>query len=247
MNIYHIYRFIYAAVYSHNRVINKEVNMKIVVHMVVIFILVLASQLSVAAKKTIGILVYDDVLGSDVMAPAEVFGAATRQSWFTDYQVQFIGINGQPTVTTAEGVVLKVDMSIDQVDKLSVLLVPSRYEMDELINNKTLISFIKEQAQTVEFLASNCSGAFLLAEAGLLDGKKATTWFGGEKDLQSDYPKVNVQYDVPYVVDGNIISSNGSVVSYSSAIKLLEMMSSKKFAQSIFDYLQMGQLAKVDG
>ena len=196
--------------------------MKKLVYMTLFCLLACISQLSFAAKKTIGIVVYDDVLGSDIMAPAEVFGAATRQSWFTDYEVKFIGINNQATITTAEGVVLKVDTSIDKVGDLSVLLLPSRYDMSDLINNKKLISFIHEKAKTADFLASNCSGAFLLAEAGLLDGKKATTWFGGEKDFQKDYPKVNVVHDVPYVVDGNIITGRGPGTSLEFAYAICE-------------------------
>jgi len=53
--------------------------------------------------------------------------------------------------------------------------------MDAYIGNKDLISFIKEQSVSASWMASNCSGAFLLGEAGVLDGKKGTTWAGGEK------------------------------------------------------------------
>lgn len=199
------------------------------------------------AKKTIGILVFDGVLTSDITAPAEVFGAATKQSWFTDYEVKMIGVTDQSTITTEEGLIIMVDTNIDELknneeQNLAALIVPSAYDMQPLLDNKVLINFIQSEAEQVQWLASNCSGAYLLAESGLLTGKKATTWFGGEDDLKKQYPKVLVQSDKNYVIDGNIITSNGSVVSYTASIKLLELMSSSKLAQEVFDALQLGRL-----
>jgi len=212
-----------------------------------IFITLIVSALffslpSHAAKKTIGIVVFDGVLTSDVTAPAEVFGAATKQSWFTDYDVKMIGITKSKTITTAEGLTLQVDGNIYDEHSLTVLLLPSSYDMDPLLKNKELIQFIQTQSSQVDWLASNCSGAYLLSEAGLLDGKKATTWAGGEADLQKQYPNVNVQFDTNYVIDGNIITSNGSLVSYTAATKLLSLMSSESLANEVFDALQMGRL-----
>lgn len=195
-----------------------------------------------AAKKVIGILVYDGVLTSDVVGPAEVFGAATKQSWFTDYEVKMISVKKQSHITTEEGLSLVVDSYINEPQSLSVLIVPSAYNMEPLLRNERLIDFIQRQSTKVEWLASNCSGAFLLAEAGLLNGKQATTWFGGEAGLRKQYPAVHVKDDQNYVVDGNIITSNGSVVSYVAAIKLLSLMSSKNLAEKVFESLQINRL-----
>ncbi len=62
--------------------------------------------------------------------------------------------------------------------------------------------------------------------AGLLDGKHATTWSGGEESLQKQYPNVKVQFDKNVVIDGQIVTSNGSLVSYQAALSLLSLMSS---------------------
>ncbi|MFT6221161.1 MAG: transcriptional regulator GlxA family with amidase domain [Candidatus Endobugula sp.] len=180
-----------------------------------------------AGTKTIGVLVYDGVLTSDVTAPLEIFGVASKLSWFS----------------TEEGLKLGVDTSIDQVGKLDVLIVPSRYAMESLLSNQPLISFIRSQAKQVGWMSSNCSGALLLAEAGVLDGKKATTWAGGEADFQNRYPKVNVQHDQNLVIDSNILTSNGSVVSYHAALTLLKQMSSTSKAQEVADALQFSRIS----
>lgn len=194
------------------------------------------------ADKTIGVLVYEGVLTSDVVAPLEVFGAASRQSWFSDYQVLTIGIDEQPSVTTEEGLRIGVDYSMSNAPTLDVLIVPSRYEMDSLIRNKQLIAFILERSVSLQWLASNCSGALLLAEAGLLNGKRATTWAGGERDMQRAYPEVQVQEDMNFILDGNILTSNGGVVSYQAALKLLEVMSSSARAKAIEETLQFNRI-----
>lgn len=217
------------------------------IKILLLMLLALSSVQSYAAKKVIGILAFDGVLTSSVTAPAEVFGNASKQPGFTDYEVQFIGLPNKTKVTTEEGLTITLDNTIDKIaqDKsmqLSTLIVPSRYEMEPLLKNKQLIQFIRQQGGKVEWLASNCAGAELLAEAGLLNGKRATTWAGGESKFQKKFPKVSVQHNQNYVIDGNTLTSNGSVVSYTAATKLLSLMSNKKVVKDVFDALQMGRL-----
>ncbi|MBN3493838.1 DJ-1/PfpI family protein [Vibrio neptunius] len=196
-----------------------------------------------AADKTIGVLVYDGVLTSDVTAPLEVFGVANRLTWFSDYDVVTISVTDTMTVTTEEGLQLGVDTWIGDSPKLDALILTSSYDMDPLVNNKALIRYISSTAKTAEWMASNCSGAYLLAEAGVLNGKQATTWAGGERDFHRDYPKVKVLTDKNYVVDGNVLTSNGSLVSYQAALKLLHLMSSQSKAQEVADTLQYSRFS----
>ncbi len=206
-----------------------------------VFVAFVFSSTVFSDTKKIGILLYDGVLSSDVTAPLEVFGTATKQEWFSDYDVITIGINDNNFVTTEEGIKLITDRSINDpklLSQLDVLLVPSRYDMEPLINDDNLITFIEKAAKQVRWITSNCSGAFLLAEAKVLDGKNATTWFGGEADLEKSYPKVKVQYDENVVVDGNVITSNGSVVSYQAALTLLTLMSDRNHAIEVADAIQ---------
>jgi transcriptional regulator GlxA family with amidase domain len=210
----------------------------------VITVSILLSTHGWAASKTIGIVVFDGVLSSDVTAPLEVFGVASKLSWFSDFKVVTIGVNKQTFVTTEEGLKLGVDTWIGAHPKVDVLIVPSSYTMQPLIKNVALIDFIRTSAKNVEWLASNCSGSSLLAEAGVLNGRKATTWAGGEQALQQSYPKVDVQFDTNVVVDGHILTSNGSVVSYQAALTLLRLMSSLEKAHEVADALQFSRLSQ---
>ncbi|MCG7496406.1 DJ-1/PfpI family protein [Vibrio sp. Of7-15] len=196
-----------------------------------------------AADKRIGILVYDGVLTSDVTAPLEVFGVASRLTWFSDYEAITVSVKDQQNITTEEGLKIGVDTWIGDAPELDALILTSSYKMEPLIENSDLIGFIKSASQKADWMASNCSGAYLLAEAGLLDGKKATTWAGGEGDFQKDYPAVKVLTDQNLVVDDKFVTSNGSLVSYQAALKLLNLMSSESKAQEVANALQYSRFS----
>lgn len=215
----------------------------LIVRVMLFVSIILYSFPSLAADKRIGILVYDKVLSSDVTAPAEVFGVATRKSWFSDYEVLLIGVERDvPIVTTEEGIRLTVDKTIYDNPKLDALIVTSSYVMDTLFENKDLMKFLNAQAGNTSWLASNCSGAFLYAHAGLLNGYTATTWAGGEKQLQREFPQINVIEDRNVVVDRNRISSNGGIPSYQGALVLLAKMSSERKAKEVFETIQLNRL-----
>lgn len=210
---------------------------------VLVGLLLLVSGSADAASKRIAVLVWDGVLTSDVTAPIEVFGAASRKAWFSSYEVMVVSAGQNKTVTTEEGLRIVADATIaDMKKEVDVLIVPSAYDMKPLLKNTGLVQFIGATAKRVSWLASNCSGAFLLAETGMLDGKKATTWAGGEKELQVAYPKVKVQVDQNVVVDGNIMTSNGGVVSYQAALLLLEKLSSHQLMNEVADAIQYGRV-----
>lgn len=216
--------------------------MKNFTKLVCVFVLSISANIASAASSKIGILVFDGFLTSDVTAPIEVFGAATKKALFSSYEVVVISATKNKTVVSEEGLTVVADKTIADELELDVLLVPSAYEMDNFISDKKLIDFIRKQGASASWMASNCSGAFLLGEAGILNGKKATTWAGGEKNLAKSYPKINVQYDQNVVIDDKVITSNGGPVSYQAAFELLAKLSSKKFSKEISESIQFNRL-----
>ena len=212
---------------------------------VLVAVMVFAGGLAMparAATSTIGILVYDGFLTSDVTAPVEVFGAASKKAWFSSYKVVTVSTTKQRVVHSEEGLTILADKTIYDPLSLDVLIVPSAYKMDGVLKNTDVINFIKQQGRSASWMASNCSGARLLSEAGILDGKHATTWAGGEKALAEAYPKVKVEVNKNVVVDDKVITSNGGSVSYQAALELLARLSSEKYAQEISRTIQFDRL-----
>ena len=193
-------------------------------------------------SKTIGIIVFDGVLTSEVIGPAEVFGIASKQEWFKDSKVLLIGVEKQATVCTEEGIRLTVDATIADDPYLDVLLVPGGNDMNPLLQHEKLNAFIQKQEESAQWLGSVCAGAFLLGHAGVLDGKQATTWFGGETSLQTQFPEIQVVHDQPVVIDQRRITANGGVISYQVALVLLGRLTSAKHAEEIYENLGLGRL-----
>src|SRR6266704_1790239 len=106
--------------------------------------------------------------------------------------------------------------------------------MDRVLKDTDVVNFIKKTSQSASWMASNCSGA--------LDGKRATTWCGGEKQLANSYPKMKVEFDKNVVIDDKVITSNGGPVSYQAALELLAKLSSEKHADEISTAIQFARL-----
>jgi transcriptional regulator GlxA family with amidase domain len=88
--------------------------------------------------------------------------------------------------------------------------VPGGYGAEEIeIHNPDMIRFIQQCSEHAQIMASVCTGAFLLAEAGLLDGKPATTHWMDINRLEKEYPKVNVKRGVKFVDDWPVLTSGG--------------------------------------
>src|SRR6266849_1993420 len=133
---------------------------------VLVAVMVFAGGLAMPARagtSTIGILVYDGFLTSDVTAPVEVFGAASKKAWFSSYKVVTVSTTKQGVVHSEEGLTILADKTIYDPLSLDVLIVPSAYKMDGVLKNTDVINFIKQQGRSASWMASNCSGARLLS------------------------------------------------------------------------------------
>lgn len=195
-----------------------------------------------ATTYTIGIVVFDGVLTSEVIGPAEVFATAGPRNAFGGANVLLIGVEQQPTIRTEEGIRLVVDATIADDLALDVLLVPGANNVDHLLEHRELNAFIHKQEEAAQWIGSLCAGAFVLGNTGVLDGRKATTWFGGETRLQEQFPAIQVMHDQPVVLDHRRITANGGLVSYRAALILLGQLSSAEHANEVYSSLGLDRL-----
>jgi transcriptional regulator GlxA family with amidase domain len=171
----------------------------------------------------IGIMLFDGVLTSDVVAPMEVFGQAIATRRVEGYEVVTVAPRAG-SIRTFEGIALNADYSLEDAPALDVIIVGSSYDMDSILEDDAFMAFIRARGAEADWLASNCSGAYVLAEAGFLQGRRATTYPGGEVWLKLNHPSTNIEIDETVVIDGNVVTSNGSLVSYEAALALLSLM-----------------------
>ncbi len=143
---------------------------------------------------TIGLLMYDGVLQSEVIATSDVF-AKFSEDGKQRFNVVSIA-QTQEAITTEEGMHFVPDYTFEDCPKLTALFVPSAYDMYTQVHNKSIVGFIKEKNEEVEYVVSNCAGAQLIGESGIADGKKIVTWIGGGTQLQKDYPSVDLKLQI---------------------------------------------------
>ncbi len=191
---------------------------------------------------TIGVILFVDVLMTEVTAPIDVFSKSSKDGK-QFFNVVTIAESLQP-VATESGLRLIPDYTFATCPKLDVLVVPSAYDMAETVKDSQIVDFIKQQNDHTDFTMSNCAGAMLIGESGIANGKKIVTYIGGGDDLKKSYPGLDVQDDatVSFVEDGKFLSSNGNLASYISALKLLEKMSGKEHREFVESYLYLDRL-----
>ncbi|HXQ72188.1 MAG TPA: GlxA family transcriptional regulator [Pyrinomonadaceae bacterium] len=168
------------------------------------------SNASLVKRRRIVIVVVPPIEEMDLVAPLQVFSAANRLSERKIYSLE-IATNGRALEVPGEGGMLcflaqrriqEVKGSIDSV--LLVCGVGTR-----LLRDRELSQWLKTIAPAVRRLGGVCVGSFLLAEAGLLNGKKATSHWRFGKELAKRYPQVQVESEPIWVRDGNIYTSAG--------------------------------------
>lgn len=191
---------------------------------------------------TIGVILFDDVLMTEITAPIDVFSKPTEDGKHL-FNMVTIAATMEP-VTCETGLRVLPDYTFETCPKLDVLVVPSAFDMTEMVKNESIVDFIKRQNSNSKFTMSNCAGSRLIGQSGIAEGKKIVTYIGGGEDLKKDYPALEVQDDatVSFVEDGKFLSSNGNLASYISALELLEKMTSKEHRKFVESYLYLERL-----
>ncbi|GLY32226.1 AraC family transcriptional regulator [Kineosporia sp. NBRC 101731] len=164
----------------------------------------------------VGVLVFDDVLLLDVAGPVQVFSEA--DAGLGRYEIVTVGLAG-PVVRTSSGVRLSVD-EVAGDGGFDTLIVPGGEGARRL--DQELVTTLQRLSERAGRVASVCTGAFLLAEAGILDGREATTHWRHADLLRRAYPKVKVTADAIFVRSGTVFSSAGVTAGIDLALALVE-------------------------
>ncbi|WP_433544309.1 DJ-1/PfpI family protein (plasmid) [Streptomyces sp. CA-294286] len=175
----------------------------------------------------IGILLYDGYSLLDPTGPAEVLSRLPGAT------VTMIAAKRGAVRTDTGDVALVAEQSIDEVDRLDVLLVPGAGNRGTVaaMNDKTLLRWIRRIHRHSRWTTSVCTGSIVLAAAGLLDGRRATTYWASAEYLQSTF---DVTY-LPqrYVRSGKIITAAGVSAGVDMALHLASLLSDDDTAKAI--------------
>ena len=171
------------------------------------------------ASHSVAVLVYDGVKLLDVAGPVEVFAEANR--FGADYRVSLISPTGAD-VTTSIGIRMAVDGDASIQPPPDTFLIAGSDLYPSTAVARDLIETVHAAAAGAKRVASICTGAFILAAAGLLDGKRATTHWKVAHTLAARYPGTQVEPDAIYVRDGTTYTSAGVSAGIDLALALVE-------------------------
>lgn len=161
---------------------------------------------------TVGILIFDDVEVLDFCGPFEVFSVARPGGEHNDESRLFnvVTIAGEDRIITCRGgLLVKPHATIENHPPLDILVVPGGLGTRRERHNQRLLDWIAQQDQQTHLTTSVCTGAFLLAERGLLDHHHATTHWNSVEWMHNTYPTIEMIADARVVDEGHIITSAG--------------------------------------
>lgn len=158
----------------------------------------------------VGILLFNEVEVLDFAGPFEVFSLATHPGCNVKLFTVKTVAQTKEIIKARNGLQVVPDLSFDEKPEFDILIIPGGYGAERIeINNTILLDWLREQLGYVDIMASVCTGAFLLAEAGLLNDKEATTHWMDIDRLEQEFPRIRVKRNVKFVDQGQIITAGG--------------------------------------
>ena len=178
-----------------------------------------------SATRRVVFLAFPDVVLIDLVGPWEVFATANARTANASrpYELELASGDGSAMIDSGGGISLASDHAArGSRGVIDTLVVPAAGSISSAETLAGPSRILRRLAGRSRRIVSICGGAFFLAAAGLLDGRKATTHWRGTSELASRYPEIDVQDDPIYVKDGNIYTSAGATAGIDLALALVE-------------------------
>jgi transcriptional regulator GlxA family with amidase domain len=192
--------------------------------------------------KNVLMVVYPGVQSLDFVGPQEVFVAAQELIAASGraqagYRVSLASLDGAP-LRASSGLRIVPDMSLaDAPGRIDTLMVPGGAGSAAASSDEGLLDWLRKAAPGSRRVTSVCTGAFVLAAAGLLDGRRATTHWASAAKLAERHPAVEVDAEPIYVRDGNVWTSAGVTAGMDLALAMVEEDLDREAALTIARHL----------
>lgn len=189
----------------------------------------------VAGRYNVAFLIMDGTFNTELTAPFDIFQHTIFRKGIKSMNV-FTVANTDKPVTTFEGMKIIPDFNYlkDTLPKIDILVVPSaEHHLDTDLEDTKMIDFVKKVNKEAQFVTSHCDGAFVLAKAGVLNGKVSTTFPSDIDKMRNMFPELDIRKDVLFVHDDKYITSAGGAKSFEAALYLCEFLYGKEIAQSL--------------
>jgi transcriptional regulator GlxA family with amidase domain len=193
-------------------------------------------------RQRVGILVFPDVEVLDFCGPFEVFSVtrlneSRRRQEPSPFEVILVAATTEPVVATG-GLRVLPDHDLGTCPRLDLLVVAGGWGTRRLVHDERVVGWVRDRAGEVELTASVCTGSFLYGQAGLLDGRRATTHWQSLDRMQETYPAIDVVRDQHVVEDGSIITSAGISAGIDLALRVVARLHGEAIARATAQYME---------
>ncbi len=188
---------------------------------------------------TVGVFLYDGVELLDFSGPAQVFAVAEG------FTVRMVSVEKRK-IRSQGCVTILPDYSLDDSPQLDLAVLPGG-NTDEVKKDDRVIGWVRRCSEKGTILFSVCTGARILARAGLLNEQKAITWHAAVDAFQKQFPAVRVVRDARWVDCGNIITTAGVSAGIDGALHLVARLMGREEAQSTAQYMEYERWRPDDG
>lgn len=185
--------------------------------------------------RRIEILAFDNVQLLDIAGPLQVFTSANEAAikGGLPQPYEAIAVAAEAQTRTSSGLALLTAPLNDTDHPLDTLIVAGGWGVNKACEDTKLVEWVRSRSAAARRTASVCSGAFLLAEAGLLDGRRAATHWRRCEEFAGRFPQVKLEPDPIFVQDGEIWSSAGVTAGIDLALAMVEADLGRKLALSV--------------
>lgn len=183
----------------------------------------------------VAFLIMDGVYNTELTAPFDIFHHTKFRKHIKEMKVFTIAKSMDP-VETFEGMKILPDFSYleDDYPLIDILVVPSaEHHLDSDLEDEAMLDFVKQTADSAEYVMSHCDGSFVLAKAGLLDAVESTTFPGDLDAYEKMFPQLKINREALFVHDGKFITSAGGAKSFEASLYLCEYLYGKKVADKL--------------
>lgn len=179
-----------------------------------------------------GFLIVDGVYNSELMAPYDIF-QHTIFHVEPGIEVFTVSPDGRDVVTF-EGLVIRPHYGFDDVPEIDLLVVPSAEgSMSTDLEDAEMMTWVREVGGRARYVVSLCDGAFVLAAAGLLEGRAVTTFPGDQDAFAERFPDLDLRREPSFVHDGPAVTSQGGAKSYDPAMYLVDHLYGQDVARRV--------------
>ena len=195
--------------------------------------------------RNVAILIFDEVEVLDFCGPFEVFSVTGRRDNSNPFDVYTVAEKLGP-VTARNQLSINPRYTISDCPKPDILVVPGGYGTRRQMHNAVLTGWIKARSHELELVLSVCTGALLLAKAGLLEGLAATTHHGAFEILEEIAPNTSVLRDRRIVDNGKIILSAGISAGIDMSLYVVAKLLGDDIAQETAEYMEYDWRVNLD-